>query len=168
MPLPPQIRLALADRVSQLDIPGRLVPLENWHLTLRFLGSVDQVTYERFLTSLSEAEMPGPFTIRLGILGGFPKPSKATVVWVGLEDGSGELTRLNEIAEEAAQSAGLVPEERPFQPHLTLARVRPPEDITHLVEQHVGLGWPANEIVIFKSHTITRGVAYAPLDRFLL
>ena len=49
VPLPIETRVALAERIGHLDIPGKIAPAENWHLTLRFLGSVDQVTYERFL-----------------------------------------------------------------------------------------------------------------------
>jgi 2'-5' RNA ligase len=166
VPLPHEIKLALVDRVNGLDIPGKVVPPENWHITLRFLGSVDQVAYERFLAALAEVEMPMPFSIRLAGLGGFPNPRKATVVWAGVTDNSGFLGELNEITENAAQSAGLGPEERPFHPHVTLARVRPEKDITQLVEQHVDLEWRADQLVIFRSILGQGGAKYEVLERF--
>ncbi|MFB3050781.1 MAG: RNA 2',3'-cyclic phosphodiesterase, partial [Acidimicrobiia bacterium] len=116
MPLPTEVRMALADRTSILAIPGRLVPLENWHLTLRFLGAVGEVTYERFLSGLNLIEDVPSFSIRLGAFGGFPNERKASVMWAGVVEGADELRRLNEIAEEAAQMAGLEPDDRPYRP----------------------------------------------------
>ena len=78
--LPTEIRMALADRIERLDLPGKIAPPENWHFTLRFLGSVDPVTYERFVGSLSGMELRRPFPIRLGGMGAFPNPGKATVL----------------------------------------------------------------------------------------
>ena len=164
--LPTEIRMALADRLAHLDLPGRIAPPENWHITLRFLGSVDTVTYERFVGSLSGMDLHHPFPIRLGGLGTFPSPRKATVLWVGVEVGSAELTELAEASEEAAQTAGLVPEERPFQAHLTLGRIRPPEDIRILVEgeRPLALEWLCDSIVVYRSHLGGRNARYEPLE----
>ncbi len=158
--------MALADKVERLDLPGKIAPPENWHITLRFLGSVDPVTYERFIGSLSGMELRHPFQIRLGGLGAFPNPGKATVLWVGVEAGSGELSDLAEAAEEAAQTAGLAPEERPFRPHLTLGRIRPPEDISALVESVEPLTprWVCDSIVVYRSHLGGRNARYEPLE----
>lgn len=107
----------------------RPVPVGNFHLTLRFAGEVGQVDLERMCAALEQAETPAPFNIRLGGLGAFPKPSRAATAWLGVETGRGELARLAEAAEEAARAAGRPPQERPFHPHLTLARFRPPVDL---------------------------------------
>ena len=168
MPLPSEIRMALADQVRGLDIPGRLVPIENWHLTLRFLGTVDRVTYERFLHGLSGVETHSPFTVRFHGFGGFPKAKKATVMWAGVDGGADELEDLNEIAETAAQSAGLEPEDRPYQPHLTLSRVRPPRSIDHLVGEPLDLRFTVSEVVVYRSHLGGGGACYEPLENFSL
>jgi 2'-5' RNA ligase len=158
--------MALADRTSVLDIPGRLVPPENWHLTLRFLGIVDEVTYERFLAGMNGIEEVSPFPIRLGSLGGFPNERKATVLWADVIDGVETLGRLNEIAEEAARAAGLEPEERPYRPHLTLSRIRPPEDISALTAEKLDLRWSCDEILVYESRFNGGGVRYEPLETF--
>ena len=166
MPLPTEVRMALADRTSILAIPGKLVPLENWHLTLRFLGAVDEVTYERFLSGLSLIEDVPSFSIRLGAFGGFPNERKASVMWAGVVEGAKELRRLNEIAEEAAQTAGLEPDDRPYRPHLTLSRIRPPEDIGRLTTETLDLRWSCHEIVVYESRLSGGGVSYEPLEMF--
>lgn len=166
VPLPTEVRMALADRTSSLGIPGKVVPPENWHLTLRFLGAVGEVTYERFLAGLNSiAEVPS-FSIRLGGFGGFPNARKATVMWAGVFEGADELGRLNEIAEEAARTAGLEPEDRPYRPHLTLSRIRPPEDIGRLTTETLDLRWSCHEIVVYESRLTGGGVSYEPLEMF--
>jgi RNA 2',3'-cyclic 3'-phosphodiesterase len=165
--LPTEVRLALADRLAQFDLPGKIAPPENWHITLRFLGSVDIVTAERFTGSLSGAELGDPFRVGLGGLGGFPNSRRATVLWLGLSDGLAGLTRLAVIAEEAAQAAGLDPVERPFRPHLTLGRIRPPADIRALVEsvEPMSLAWVCNSIVVYRSHLGGHNARYEPLEK---
>jgi 2'-5' RNA ligase len=139
------------------------VPAENWHITLRFLDTVDSVTYERFLSAL---DSPGETSFRVGLdgFGAFPQPRKATVFWAGVGLGSEQLSVLNEVAEEAAIGAGLLPEERPFHPHLTLARVRPPVDVRDIVDEDLSLSWRCERLVTFRSHTSRVGVTYEPLD----
>lgn len=166
VPLPTEIRMALADRVSRLDIPGRLAPSQNWHITLRFLGGVDEVTYERFLASLSDVGRTEAFRVHLSRFGAFPRVSRATVVWVGLDDGSDQLGLLNEMAEEAATGAGLGGEERPFHPHVTLSRVRPPADARHLENELLDLGWTCDRLIVYRSHLGGGPARYEPLETF--
>lgn len=164
VPLPGEERAILASRFDDVPLPGKVVPPHNWHLTLRFLGQVGSVTFERFLLGLEPLEGTGGFTIRLGRLGGFPDPRRATVVWAGVEEGADRLVELNQAAEEAARAAGLDPEERPYHPHLTLARVRPPEDMGDLVELDLGLRWSCREVVVYRSHLGPGGARYEPLE----
>ena len=168
VPLSPGARLDLADQLRDLDIPGRRVPVENWHLTLRFLGTIDESTFERFLHGLSRRELPRTFLVSLGGLGGFPNPRRATVVWIGVEAGVDQLAVLNDIAEESAQAAGLDPEERPYRPHLTLSRVRPPQGMGHLLGADVQVRYQADRLVVYKSHMGRGGASYEPLEEFML
>lgn len=140
---PTEVALALSDGLEPLPIPGRRVPPPNWHITLRFVGRVGQVTYDRWLAALDQIEAE-PFKVRLEGLGGFPQSRSATVVWAGVV--APGLDHLAAMVEEATQSAGIAAEERPFRPHLTLARVRPPADVRALMETAdigAGLTWRA-------------------------
>ena len=134
--------------------PGDWSRAENWHLTARFLGTVDEITYDRFLGELAQADLPDAFPVRLGRIGGFPNSKRANVVWVGVERGDQQMAIINEIAEEAAQSVGLAPEDRPFHPHLSLSRVRPPRGVTHLLDEDVDLRWSVDEVVVYQSVSV--------------
>ena len=168
VPVPGEVRAMLAAHVATLDIPGRLAAAENWHITVRFLGTLNEITYDRFLGEMSEAEFPQAFSIRLGSIGCFPSTRKATVVWVGVDQGDQEMASINEIAEAAAQTVGLKPEDRPCHPHLTLSRVRPPRGVAQLVEEDVDLRWLAEEVIVYQSVPTRGGVAYEPLEVFRL
>lgn len=168
VPLPVETRLALSDRLAGFDVPGKIAPPENWHLTLRFLGRIDQVTLERFLSGLSDVGGQPAFPIALGSFGAFPNAKRATVVWLGVRKGEEALARLNQMTEESAVAAGLSPEERPFDPHLTLARVRPPADVRELLDEEVRLGWTCDRIVVFRSHLGGGPARYETLETFAL
>jgi 2'-5' RNA ligase len=166
VPLPNEVRQALVERIAGLDIPGKLAPPENWHLTLRFLGAVDDVTFDRFLAGLAPVEEVRSFRVRLTGYGAFPNPRRSTVVWTGVDEGVNELTRLNEMAEEAAQAAGLSPEERPYHPHVTLSRVRPPANSEHLLGEDLDLAWRCDRVVVYESRLGGGTARYEPLETF--
>lgn len=142
---PPEVVAALSERLEPLAIPGRLVPPPNFHITVRFVGKVDPVAYDRLLAALATRPLVEPFRMRLGGLGAFPNPRRATVVWVGVE-ADPALDDLAMIVEDAVVSAGFDPEERPFVPHLTVARVRPPENVTGLEAGEWQFPFSVNEI----------------------
>ena len=112
----------------------RWVRLEGIHLTLKFLGETPADKVPAIERALAEAATGvGPFALSLGELGTFPDPRRGRprVIWVGL---SGELQPLAELQkrlETSLAGLGFAPEERPFSPHLTLARV-PPEQVASL------------------------------------
>ena len=164
VPVPMEIRHALAERLADMPIPGKRVPPENWHVTVRFLDVIDQVTYERFLAALDPIGETS-FDISLDGFGAFPHPRKATVFWAGVRRGRTELAVLNEEAEEAAQAAGLLAEERPFHPHLTLSRIRPHTDVRSVVDEELSLSWRCQSLVVYRSILGRGGARYEPLER---
>jgi RNA 2',3'-cyclic 3'-phosphodiesterase len=170
VPLPAEVRLALDDKLRPFSLPGKVAPPGNWHLTLRFLGSVDEVTYERFISQLDPMGLGGTFRMALGPMGAFPNPKRATVLWLGVSQGVGELDRLASICEGAAQGAGLAAEERPFRPHLTLSRIRPQTDVGSLIESFgdAGIGWRCETMIVYRSLLGSGGASYEPLEIFEL
>ncbi len=144
----------LADALGGSPVPGRPVPPPNWHVTLRFLGYTYDEERDRLLHALDEAEFGGPFTVGFGGLGAFPRPQRATVLWLGIERGGGEVEALAAVAEEAAVAAGWMMEERPFHPHLTLSRIRPHQDVTPVIERvpPLRMTMPVDDVVLYRSH----------------
>ena len=116
-------------------MPGKPVPPSNWHLTLRFLGKSDEVAYQRILAGVTGAELGDSFSVGFGGLGAFPRPARATVLWLAIERGSDRLAELATITEAVARDAGFLPEDRPFHPHVTLSRIRPHQDVRPLIKR---------------------------------
>lgn len=166
-------RHALAARIEatiQGRLPGKVVPPPNWHITLRFLGDVDRVGRDRLLMALADADFGSGFELTLDRLGAFPKEKRASVLWAGSSGGEGRLDELAEVVAEAVEAAGFKAEERPFHPHVTLSRIRPPQDVTRLIAGTGGLRvrTRVDAVTLFRSH-LGRGTPhYEILERFEL
>lgn len=167
---PPEVRMAMAGGLNGVEIPGAVVPVENLHLTFRFVGDIDPVSFDRLLAALAESTLPAPFRIRLGGLGAFPKARKASVLWLDASDPAGGLDQAHSAVEESCETAGLGREERPFRPHVTLSRIRPPVDVRSLIDSTpaLGLSSPVDELVVLRSHLGGAGTRYEPVERFPL
>jgi len=130
--LPAEIRTAIEVATAPLrtTIPGfRWVPPENLHLTIVFLGWVDPDDVEPIRAALdASVASAAPFSARLGAAGRFPDRGRARVLWVGFTSGADALSDLAGSARVAV--AGRVPDDRPFRPHITVARARLPVRLT--------------------------------------
>ena len=103
-------------------IPGaRWVAPENMHLTLRFIGEVDEPTAADIDYALRQIELDA-FDLELNGLGTFGKATNAHTLWAGTTP-SPDLVRLRAKVESAMVRSGQAPEERKFAPHVTLARM---------------------------------------------
>jgi 2'-5' RNA ligase len=166
--LSPEVRLAVAGWVTALDPPGAVVPPENLHVTFRFLGDIDEATFDRLVAGLDQAEFPDPFRVRLGGWGAFPHKRKATVLWVGFAEGGEELSAIHDEVAEACEAAGVEAEERPFRPHVTVSRIRPPADLRTLIDaaDPLSVSSAINEIVVLRSHLGQGFPRYELMERF--
>ena len=123
------IAVELPDAVKQSlfsscrEVPGaRRVPPDQIHLTLRFLGDVLPETCVRLKRALADVEFAS-FPLTVSGVGHFPPRGHPRVLWAGIEE-SRPLLALQQQIETAVIEAGIVPEERPFSPHITLARIK--------------------------------------------
>lgn len=103
----------------------RWVRPEGIHLTLKFLGDVNpsdmQSVHQVILETVPRFS---PFSFSVGGLGCFPNVRHPRVIWIGVEERSGELAALTEELEQAFAVQGFERENRRFHPHLTLGRIR--------------------------------------------
>ena len=101
---------------------ARRVPAEQIHLTLRFIGEVEEKTFIAVTSALATVEAL-PFTLALRGIGHFPPGRHPRVLWVGMAE-SEPLLALQQHVELALIEAGIAPEERRFFPHITIARLK--------------------------------------------
>jgi 2'-5' RNA ligase len=102
----------------------RWVRPEGIHLTLKFLGDVPAEAVPKIEAALGAVSRNAPaFDIRIGGTGCFPNPRRPRVIWVGVDEPSGRLLRLQRAVEEGLYVVGFPPERRRFTPHLTLGRI---------------------------------------------
>lgn len=119
--LPPEIGAPLQARQAGIE-GARWRPLEALHVTLRFIGDVQETIAADLDEALAEIEAPA-FDLELKGAGHFGEGADMHAVWAGVED-SAPLRRLQRAHESAARRAGLSPETRNYLPHVTLAYLK--------------------------------------------
>ena len=114
----------LRRELTDVDRGVRAVSAEQLHLTLRFLGDTDEGLVEGIKRVMASAVRGvEPFPLHFEGVGAFPNPRRARVVWIGLR-GAEPLVEMSRIIERGVVDLGFAPENRPFRPHATVARVK--------------------------------------------
>lgn len=179
----PEIRNRLSAYVDTLRrVPGiRFMPPESYHVTLKFLGEVQDV--DRVKQAASTVQSPA-FNLSFHDVGFFPNPRAPRVFWAGIHADE-RLSALASTLENAMHSVGFEREERPFRPHLTLARsgsgsptprreeqpVAGFRALVYLVEKNPPPDFgtmTANEFFLYESKLSPRGAQYSKLARYPL
>ena len=143
---------------------------EGIHLTLKFLGEVDSGRVEG-IASRAEAcaRAIAPFFIGIRGCGGFPNPRNPRVIWIGVDDPSGQLKELQARVEQGMEEMGFTREARAYTPHLTIGRLRSGKgkgDVAQSLEAMKGcdLGtMEVREICLFRSQLKPTGAEYTKL-----
>ncbi|RII29183.1 MAG: RNA 2',3'-cyclic phosphodiesterase [Geobacter sp.] len=158
--LPEKIRSELANLREEL--PGaRWVAGDQLHLTLRFIGEVEarqQGDIDEALRHVHDE----PFSLTLRQVGHFGRPGR--VLWVGM-DRPPTLLALQQKVEAALALTGTPPEERPFSPHITLARIigTPAHLLSNYEEKHRGFAsttFPVTEFHLYSSTLTSTGAIH--------
>jgi 2'-5' RNA ligase len=150
---------------------------ENFHVTLVFLGEVDDVLLPRVCSLTQEAADASaldPFVMSLSSLGCFPHERRPRVLWVGIDAGANELTRLHEALSERFLELGCRREDRRFTPHVTLGRTKhdgPLRALGQVLADH--RDWqageaPVRELLIMGSQLTREGPLYTVIGRACL
>ncbi|MBU0762276.1 MAG: RNA 2',3'-cyclic phosphodiesterase [Candidatus Altiarchaeota archaeon] len=148
------------------------VALPNIHLTLKFLGEINEKACIKLFGALRQISSPKP-SIKVVGLGCFPHISKPKIIWAGIDDGSEEITALQKSIDEICSCIGFERDIR-FHPHMTLARVKEEsnsKNIKSLVEEYHGFSFgsfTAYEFIFFQSKLTPQGPIYSQASVFPL
>ncbi|WP_425228196.1 RNA 2',3'-cyclic phosphodiesterase [Sphingomonas sp.] len=155
-------------------IPGaRWQADEQLHLTLRFIGAVDERTADAVAAVLGQVHAAAP-TVRIAGTGRFDGRSAAQALWAGVQPHDA-LQQLHRKVDAACARAGLEPERRAYLPHITLARFaarsgRAPEITDWLADTAALASTPftCGHLILYEGELGRDGAAYSPLERWPL
>jgi 2'-5' RNA ligase len=147
---------ALARPVGEAGWRVSWVPASNLHLTMKFLGQVEEAAVDPLRGRLARGLAPRtPFEMELKGMGAFPSLSQPRIVWAGVQAGA-QLAALHKDIEGWCEELGFAREERIFHPHVTVGRVKEAgaTPIAPLIEARAATGFGsgrAGEVVIYQS-----------------
>ena len=169
--IPVEIRARLSEymeRARALTTEARWARVEGLHVTLKFIGHVDDAVVEKIKAALASIRA-APFEVKFTNVGFFPNPNAARVFWAGV-DGGDHLPRLASSIDAAMEKLGFPRETKPYHPHLTLARTssRPlRESKPLLADPPPQFGtMTAREFFLYQSQPQKGGSKYTKLERF--
>jgi 2'-5' RNA ligase len=156
----------LLDRLRATDWPVRWVRPEGIHLTLKFYGEVAPERLDVIEEAIRYAVAgTGPIAMRLATLGAFPTTARPRILWLGLE-APPALELLQHRLERGGEEIGFPPEGAPFQPHVTLGRMREGHRLPpRWLEQNGALdqvAFLADKVVLYESVLTPDGPRYEP------
>lgn len=160
----------LITRLSGTEAKVTWVKPHLLHLTLKFLGDVDLLDIPPVSAAVTEAvaDLP-PFEIEVRGAGAFPNAARPRTIWLGVNQGQGEMVELHDRVEHALSGMGFRRELRRFRPHLTIGRVRGAQaigELGELVSQHADFSGgisSVDELVVMSSELEREGPVYEPL-----
>ncbi len=120
--LPEPVKNSISSIRSGLP-DARWVDVRQLHLTLRFIGEVDDVTFDSIKNSLAEI-FETRFSLTLRGVGCFPPKRPPRVIWVGIDDNETLIRLADKVEQVLVLQSGIEPEHRKFSPHITIARFR--------------------------------------------
>jgi RNA 2',3'-cyclic 3'-phosphodiesterase len=166
--------LTLQESLARSGVDVKWVEAENLHLTLLFLGEVDDRDLPKVCKVVAEGcQKHAPFTMAIENVGGFPNARRPRILWVGVSEGTREVVALHDTLEEKLLDLGCYRrEERQYTPHLTLGRVKKEESSTDELaallakkaEWHGG-EVAVREVLVMSSELTSQGPVYAVLSR---
>lgn len=154
--------------LRERDLPVRWIDPDNYHVTLKFLGSVEPPGMERMRPELEEAASKSrPFEMGISGFGAFPSIRRPQVLWVGAE-ASPALRCLKQDIEFSLSQCGFERETRAFHPHVTIGRTRDSGgagDFRGLDEIAAGIGYQGSvsvkSIALMRSRLLREGPRYS-------
>ena len=177
--IPEEVRDRFAELIKELreadssfsKSRARWVRPENLHITLKFIGHVDNGKLDTIRAALAEVRADSSVEVQFRGLGFFPNGRRPRVFWAGV-DASPNLKSVAANIDARLKKIGIPAETRDFEPHLTLARFDPPgisEGLSALAQENVAREFGAlrtGEFHLFESKTRSGGAEYTQLASF--
>lgn len=148
---------------------GSWVPQPNFHITLKFLGNIDEDKVGCIDKAIKYvAYSNSPISLILGELGYFNKKGEEYgVLWLGIKGAVEKLHRVYDMMERKMNEIGFVMEKREFTPHITLGRkVKsniPFNELSESIEHKLGRSFTLHNIALMKSHEVMGKRVYTPI-----
>jgi 2'-5' RNA ligase len=160
----------LQERIEMTDADIALVGTNELHYNLKFLGEISEAQADAVKAVLGEvAAQFDRFKLHAAGFGAFPSNQYARVVWVGAKEGSQQLKAIAELLDLKLSEIGFKKEERPFEPHLTVGRVRSARNkpelillLRELAERDIGT-FDVTSLMLFESKLSPQGPTYEHL-----
>ena len=165
-----QVVETLRRRAASLAPHSRItwITPERMHVTVRFIGHVDDPQAAAIQEAFRQSIPVVPFELAVAGTGTFPAKGAPRVVWAGIVGGVDAAQKVEQHVTMRLTPLGVEPEERPYHPHLTLARVKDPARLRtpallEGLEQHVFGRVPVTAITLFESRLSPKGPTYVPV-----
>lgn len=163
---PPRGLKKLMQKLEKLGSGVKPIPVEQMHITLKFLGPTDLEDIMPISSILKTMRTQFPqMKLALKGLGAFPRPERPNVIWAGISVNATVLTDMAEYLETETGKLGYAPERKSFHPHLTLARIKtqPPDELFQILEDRRNAEWgetTIDTIKFFQSELKSQGARY--------
>jgi 2'-5' RNA ligase len=164
--------VTLQENLARTGTEIKWVEVENLHVTLLFLGEVDDRDVHQVCRIVTDTLNQQPsFLMSVETVGCFPNPRRPRTLWVGVGEGTQPLCTIHDDLEEPLTEMGYRREERRYTPHITLGRVksdRPTDKLAATLAKHAG--WKGGEtsvreILVMSSELTPQGPVYTVLSR---
>jgi RNA 2',3'-cyclic 3'-phosphodiesterase len=164
--------VAVQESLARTGTEVKWVEPENLHVTLLFLGEVDEREVHRVCRMVADGVREQPaFPMTIETVGCFPNVRRPRVLWAGVGEGAQPLCAIHDALEEPLTELGYRREERRYAPHITLGRVksdRPTERLGAALAKHAewkGGETTVHEVLVMSSELTPRGPNYTVLSR---
>jgi len=170
--LPIEVRKVLKRTAESMELNNaRYSRLDQMHLTLRFLGNVPEDQKECLIHELENISLHS-FNLRTDAFGVFPKRGMPRILWAGLKKDD-VLNELQKTIEESAEKCGFEADNKPWHPHITLARLKgrnhiTPEVLEEASNQNETMMFPVDAFYLYHSELKKSGAVYSILKTFEL
>ncbi|MGB9636025.1 MAG: RNA 2',3'-cyclic phosphodiesterase, partial [Thermoplasmata archaeon] len=152
--------VALNEKLRKTGCELKLVDLSQIHVTLRFLGNIDENQIEPIAGVIRRCASEKEFLVKLRGMGAFPNLNYINVIWIGISNPD-ELSRMASCINEKLKEIGFPEEDKPFAPHITLARVKSKKnlgELQKLIKENINMNFGDVKIsaVILKKSELTQ------------